>query len=89
MALLWRLHRGKSAKDVVQWMITPSDTGPPPVTLMGRVPDLDVGEAAQLQVQLTPGNYLPICLVDDVYDHKPHYAHGMVREFAAKASAVR
>ena len=89
MALLWRLHRGKSAKDAIHWMTTPTDTGPDPVTLMGGVPDLDVGEAAQLRVQLTPGHYLLICLVDDVPGHTPHYARGMVREFAVEASAVR
>ena len=56
---------------------------------MGGVPDLDVGEAAQLRVELTPGNYLLICLVDDVPGHTPHYARGMVREFAVQASAVK
>jgi hypothetical protein len=89
MALLWRLHRGKSAKDAIHWMITPTDTGPDPVTLMGGVPDLDVGEAAQLRVELTPGNYLLICLVDDVPGHTPHSARGMVRELAVQASAVK
>jgi uncharacterized cupredoxin-like copper-binding protein len=89
MALLWRLHRDKSANDAIHWMITPTDTGPDPVTLMGGVPDLDVAEAAQLRVQLTPGSYLLICLVDDVPGHKPHYARGMVREFAVEASAVK
>ena len=89
MALLWRLHQGKSVTDAVHWMMTPTDTGPPPVTLIGGVPDLDVGGAAQLRVRLTPGNYLLICLVDDVTDHKPHFAHGMLREFAVEASAAR
>ncbi len=79
MALLWKLRLGRSAADVVRWMNT---TGPAvdPVTLMGGVPDLDRGQSAELLLDLAPGRYVFICLVDDIYDHKPHYAHGMVRE---------
>lgn len=79
MALLWQLHQGKSAADVVRWMDT---TGPAvaPVTLMGGVPDLDPGQSVELVLDLVPGRYVLICLVDDIHDHKPHYAHGMVRE---------
>ena len=79
MALLWRLHQGKSVADVVRWMDT---TGPAtaPVTLVGGVPDLDRGQSVELVLDLIPGRYALICLVDDIHDHKPHYAHGMVRE---------
>jgi uncharacterized cupredoxin-like copper-binding protein len=84
MALLWRLHRGKSPADVVHWIDTPSDTGPPPVTLVGGTPDLAVGRKAQLVLRLDQGNYVLICLVDDAHDHKPHYQHGMVREIAVR-----
>jgi hypothetical protein len=79
MALLWQLHQGKSVADVVRWMDT---TGPAvaPVTLMGGVPDLDRGQSVELVLDLVPGRYMLICLVDDIHDHKPHYAHGMVRE---------
>ena len=38
MALLWRLHCGKSAKDAIHWMITPTDTGPDPVTRWAECP---------------------------------------------------
>lgn len=79
MALLWQLHPGKSVADVVRWMNT---TGPAadPVTLMGGVPDLDPGQSAELVLDLVPGRYVLICLVDDIHDHKPHFAHGMVRQ---------
>ncbi len=79
MALLWQIHQGKSVADVVRWMDT---TGPAvaPVTLMGGVPDLDRGQSVELVLDLVPGRYMLICLVDDIHDHKPHYAHGMVRE---------
>ena len=79
MALLWQLHQGKSVADVVRWMNT---TGPAadPVTLIGGVPDLDPGQSAELVLDLVPARYVLICLVDDIHDHKPHFAHGMVRE---------
>lgn len=89
MALLWQLHPGKSVNDVLHWMNTPSDTGPPPVTLMGGTPDLDRGQRVQLPLRLKPGHYVLICLVDDVHDHKPHYAHGMVRELTVGAASTR
>jgi len=80
MVLIWRLYPGKSGADVVRWMDDTSSTAPSPVTLIGGTPDLDPGRNAQLVLQLEPGKYVLICLVDDVRDHKPHYAHGMVRE---------
>jgi len=86
MVLLWRLHQGKSTADVVHWMETPSDTEPAPVTLMGGTPDLAAGRKVQLLVSLAPGQYVLICLVDDTHDHKPHYAHGMVRQIAVEAA---
>lgn len=89
MALLWRLRRGKSAADVVHWLNTPTDNGPPPVTLEGGVPDLDASRSAQLRVSLQPGRYLLICLVDDIHDHKPHYLHGMFREVTVTAVSRR
>lgn len=88
MALLWRLHQGKSAAEAVHWMNTPSDTGPAPVTLMGGTPDLAVGGKVQLLVSLEQGQYLLICLVDDTHDHKPHYAHGMVRQITVDAAGI-
>jgi hypothetical protein len=89
MALVWRLHPGKSAADVVHWLHTPFDSGPPPVTLEGGVPDLDSSRSAQLRMSLRPGRYLFICLVDDIPDHTPHYLLGMVREFIVTPGAEK
>ena len=89
MALLWKLEHGKSLSDVLHWMETPADTGPSPVTLMGGTPDLDPGERVQLSLQLESGHYVLICLVDDVHDHRPHYAHGMVQELAVDRTLIR
>ncbi len=87
MAMLWRLHAGKTVADVVKWMDAVGDPGPAPVTLLGGTPDMDPGLALQLPVKLAAGNYVLICLVDDVHDHKPHYSHGMVREIVVVHSS--
>ncbi len=87
MAMLWRLHDGKTVSDVVKWMDAPTDPGPAPVTLLGGTPDLDPGLSLQLPVDLAAGTYVLICLVDDARDHKPHYSHGMVREITVGHSS--
>lgn len=79
MALVWRVAAGSSAASVVHWIDTPSDTSHP-VTLMGGVPDLAPGRAAQLVVRLEPGRYVLICVVEDPHDHVPHYRKGMIKE---------
>lgn len=86
MALLWRLRAGKNAAAVVRWMDDPSDTGPPPVSLVGGVPDLDPGQSAEIDVRLSTGRYLLICLVADDRSGKSHYALGMVREVTVRAA---
>jgi len=80
MALVWRLAPGKSVRDAIHWMNTPSDRSDP-VALVGGVPDLAPGQEAQLSIHLEVGHYLLICLVEDPQDHKAHYEKGMVKEF--------
>ncbi len=43
MAMLWRLHAGKTLANVVKWMDAVADPGPAPVTLLGGTPDMDPG----------------------------------------------
>ena len=80
LVLLWQLRPGRSAADVRHWMNTPSDTGPAPVTLMGGTPDLAPGQSVQLPLDLKPGHYVLICLVDDAHEHAAHYNLGMIQE---------
>jgi uncharacterized cupredoxin-like copper-binding protein len=91
MALVWRLAPGKSVREVIHWLDTPSDKSHP-VTLVGGVPDLAPGQEAQLSIHLRVGRYLLICLVEDPQNHKAHYDKGMTREFTVsspKANALR
>jgi uncharacterized cupredoxin-like copper-binding protein len=39
------------------------------------------GTTNYFEVELTPGEYLAICFVPDKQDGKPHFEHGMVRQF--------
>ncbi|MGH7669818.1 MAG: hypothetical protein ACRENQ_10035 [Gemmatimonadaceae bacterium] len=82
MALLWRLNVAVSADSVVRWIDDPAPRTDHPVMMMGGVSDLSPGQRVQMVVDLAPGTYILICLDDDVHDHRPHFRHGMVREFA-------
>jgi hypothetical protein len=83
MVLIWRLHPGKSAGDILRWMKQSTDSGTP-ITLDGGTPDLAPGLSAQLVVHLEESHYALICLVDDVHDHQPHFVHGMLSEIAVQ-----
>ena len=88
MALVWRLAPGRSARAAIHWMETPSDSSHP-VTLAGGTPDLSRGHEAELVLDLKPGRYLLICLVDDPADHRPHYAKGMLKEITVRPAIHR
>lgn len=88
MALVWRLAPGKSVSAAVHWMVTPSDSSHP-VVLLGGVPDLAPGRAAQLVLHLTAGRYMLICLVEDPQDHKAHYDKGMVKVITVRSATRR
>jgi hypothetical protein len=88
MALVWRLAPGKSMREAIHWMNTPSDRSDP-VALVGGVPDLAPGREAQLSIHLEVGHYLLVCLVEDPQDHKAHYEKGMVKKFAVRSATGR
>ena len=39
------------------------------------------GATAFFPVNLTPGSYAWICFLDDAKDGKPHFTHGMIKDF--------
>jgi len=77
--LLVRLEPGKTALEMAEWAEKP--VGPPPGIPMGGVTALGAGEINLLPVDLRPGNYAFICFLPDAGDGKPHFLHGMVKEF--------
>jgi len=53
----------------------------PGVTHIDEV-EVEVGQSADLAVNLEPGNYVLICNIND--NNEMHYAHGMYQEFVVK-----
>jgi uncharacterized cupredoxin-like copper-binding protein len=76
---LIQLAPGKTAADMQQWIAKMS--GPPPGRAVGGIASMKPGTTNYFEVDLTPGEYLAICFVPDKTDGKPHFEHGMVRQF--------
>lgn len=75
-----RMEPGKTALDFGRWEMT-GRQGPPPGRPIGGPVGLDTGERNWFTVDLTPGNYSLICFYPDRRDGKPHFEHGMTRDF--------
>lgn len=80
-AALVQLAPGKSAKDFVAWE-QGGEKGAKPGTFFSGMTGISKGLHGYFTVDVTPGNYLLICYVPDVRDGKPHYQHGMYRQFS-------
>lgn len=76
---LIRLAPGKTMTDFGAW-IAKMD-GPPPASAIGGIAGTAPGTASYFDVDLTAGNYAFICFIPDTKDGKPHYEHGMIKEF--------
>jgi len=80
--ILFKLVPGKTPKDFGAWAQTYK--GPPPVTVAGGVTTTMPGSTVQFTSDITPGDYMLVCLVPDLKDGKPHIAHGMMVPFSVK-----
>jgi hypothetical protein len=76
---LARLAPGKTAQDFMAWL--EKMQGPPPGDAIGGVDALANGREAYFTADFTPGNYVAICFLPDAKDGKPHFVHGMIKEF--------
>jgi uncharacterized cupredoxin-like copper-binding protein len=76
---LIQLAPGKTLADMQKW-IGKMD-GPPPGKAVGGIAGMKPGTTNYFDVELTPGEYVAICFVPDHTDGKPHYEHGMARQF--------
>jgi hypothetical protein len=54
---------------------------PEPIEWTGGMGYMSAGGAGYLTVRLKPGAYGMICFIADPNDHKPHFMHGMEKEF--------
>jgi len=82
-----RLAPGKTMKDFGEFMAkayADKVDGPPPGDGLGGITAMIPGGTEYFTANMTPGNYVMICFVPDMKDHKPHSDHGMVKEFTVK-----
>lgn len=77
--VLVKLVPGKTAHDVIASIENPAaeQAGVP----MGGVTPMSVGGKNWISVDLEPGSYALICFIPDMGDGKPHFMHGMTKEF--------
>ena len=78
--ILAQLAPGKTAQQVVDWVVGGMQ-GPPPGRPIGGTVGLAVGARNTITASFTPGDYALICFVSDARDGRPHAAHGMVKQF--------
>lgn len=82
---LVRLDSGKTVSDLEAAMKNP---GPPPAwaLFVGGTNSPDPGGSADATVDVAPGNYAVLCLVD-IPDNMPHFMKGMVHGLVVTAPA--
>ncbi len=82
---LVRLDSGKTAADLQAAMKNP---GPPPrwAVFVGGPNAPNPGASSDAVINLQPGNYVMLCLVD-IPGKVPHFAKGMVRPFTVTAAS--
>jgi hypothetical protein len=83
---LVRLAPGKTMRDLMTWL--EKMQGPPPGDAIGGVDALANGREAYFTADLQPGNYVAICFLPDAKDGKPHFVHGMIKEFTIGAASA-
>jgi hypothetical protein len=81
----YRLAAGKTPKDFFAWKEN-HRKGVAPALPVGGSGSMVAGRAVWLPLTLTAGRYFAFCEVPARVDGKPHYMHGMVREFTVAAA---
>ena len=76
---LFKFEPGKTMDDLLAWAETYE--GPAPVVPAGGVPGIKPGQVVNMEVTLTPGNYVALCFLPDMGDGQLHLMHGMVLPF--------
>jgi uncharacterized cupredoxin-like copper-binding protein len=76
---LVRLAPGKTVEDFVAWL--GDMKGPPPGKPIGGISAIEPGMSQLFTADFAPGNYALVCFIPDSKDGKPHYAHGMTKQF--------
>ena len=77
-AYLVKLADGKTAQDY----LNAAPGTPPPAVAVGGITGIVSGDSQYIEVTLEPGNYALFCFLPDPNSHAPHFAVGMIKEFA-------
>lgn len=80
---LVQLAPGKTANDFLAWAGA-GMKGPPPAKPIGGIAGLERGMSESFTANFTPGNYAFICFIPDAKDGKPHFVHGMTKDFSVR-----
>lgn len=78
--VITRFPPNQGNRDLEAWAYHPNGK-PAPGHAMGGVTNLAPGEHVVIEVNFTPGKYGLLCFTPDGKDGKPHFMHGMQREF--------
>jgi hypothetical protein len=79
--VLVRLGEGVTAQQVIATEMGQNKGSRPSYTFVGGVAPMEGGRHAFINVRLEPGSYALICFIPDAKDGKPHFMHGMMKEF--------
>ena len=80
MVVMTRFAPGKGLKEFLDWATNPQGKLAPG-RAMGGVSAIPPGATVQFSGNFTPGHYGVICFISDAKDGKPHFVHGMQKEF--------
>ena len=80
MVVLNRFPKGQGIKEFLEWAYDPKGK-PAPGRATGGVAAIAPGQTVNFTDNFTPGHYGMICFAADAKDGKPHFLHGMQKEF--------
>ena len=84
-ALIFKLNEGKTAEDVLAWMMD-NNAGEPPVSFDGGaiIQGVTAGQTFYTPVNLSPGTYAAVCPLPNLASGAPHFVDGMVDTFTVE-----
>jgi len=83
MVVMNRFDRGTGLKEFLAWANNPQGK-PAPGYTAGGVTEIPAGATVTFTGNFVPGHYGMICFIPDSKDQRPHFMHGMQKEFDVK-----
>lgn len=80
MVVFNRFPPGKGVADLLAWAKNPQGK-PGPGYTMGGVTEIPPGATVTFSRNFLPGHYGMVCFTPDTKDGRPHFMHGMQKEF--------